>query len=344
MPNLKPLPKEYSLLRRRVEETLLLGRQKIEAAKVQTYRHTGELIHEHIARYGSRSEHYGQQVVKKLEEDLGVDMTTLWRCVQFFRSFKILAARRESLSPRLTWAHYRELITIPDEQTRLSFMRRAEKSGWTHRELARKIREEVKSERDFKGNGDTPATVLSSKLIPRRGELYTYRLIELDPLHKDSDDGNLRVDLGFKGHCQLPDPSKGFKAGQIIESVKDKNGGYEVRASEREEADLFTFKARVERVVDGDTLYVDVDQGFGKGEFQYLRLRGIDAPEIDTPEGKKAKAFVERALAKVPCIILTSSRSDKWDRYLADVFYGEGEQEKYLNQVLLDEGLAERWE
>jgi len=122
--------------------------------------------------------------------------------------------------------------------------------------------------------------------------------------------------------------------------------------------------------VDGDTLYVDVDLGFKTGVLQYLRLRGIDAPEIDTPEGKKARDFVVRELAKVPYIILTSSRSDKYDRYLADVFYlplknsredkrnapasperasrgvwfGEGEDEKYLNQVLLDEGLAQRWE
>lgn len=106
-------------------------------------------------------------------------------------------------------------------------------------------------------------------------------------------------------------------------------------------------------MVDADTLYVDIDQGFGKGEFQYLRLRGIDAPE-----GKKTKAFVERTLAKVPYIILTSSRSDKWDRYLADVWcsvQGQGSSSQgpgprppdpgsdiYLNQELLDRGHAVR--
>jgi len=61
-------------------------------------------------------------------------------------------------------------------------------------------------------------------------------------------------------------------------------------------------------------------------------------------EGKKAIAFVERKLTKVPYIILTSSRSDKYDRYLADVYYGEGEEEKCLNEVLLDEGHAQRME
>ena len=79
--------------------------------------------------------------------------------------------------------------------------------------------------------------------------------------------------------------------------------------------------------------------GFKSRILHYLRLRGIDAPEIDTPEGKKSKKFVERELSQVNHIILTSSRSDKYGRYLADVFYGEGDGQ-FLNQRLLDEGLA----
>ena len=183
MPNITTLPKEYSLLRRKVEETLLLGQQRIEAAKVQTYWQTGKLIHEHILRYESRAEHYGNQVIEKLAEDLEVSKSILWYCVQFARTFKILDAHRESLSS-LSWMHFRKLMTIPDEQTRISFARRAQKSGWGYRELARKIREEVKDERDVGGNGGARPAPLPSKLIPRRGELYTYRLIELDPARK----------------------------------------------------------------------------------------------------------------------------------------------------------------
>ncbi|MBI4710958.1 MAG: thermonuclease family protein [Candidatus Omnitrophica bacterium] len=40
-------------------------------------------------------------------------------------------------------------------------------------------------------------------------------------------------------------------------------------------------------------------------------------------------------------IILTSSRSDKYDRYLADVFYTDKDgKEQYLNNLLLEAGLA----
>ncbi|MDZ4241510.1 MAG: DUF1016 N-terminal domain-containing protein, partial [Candidatus Omnitrophota bacterium] len=96
MPTSSVIPSDYPALRRKVEETLLLGQSRIEQAKVQTYWQTGKLINEHILRHESRSEHYGQEVVEKLSEDLTISVSTLWRCVQFARSFKILAARRES--------------------------------------------------------------------------------------------------------------------------------------------------------------------------------------------------------------------------------------------------------
>lgn len=324
------LSKEYPALRKKVEETLLLGQRKIEQAKVQIYWQTGKLIQQHLARYKTRSDRYGEQVIAQLSEDLDVSRDVLWRCLKFAESFKIVVAPPQS---SLSWTHFTKLITVHDEQTRLSLLRRAEKSHWTSDELARKIDQEVKEHRSI-GNGKSARSVQPSspKLIPRKGEVYTYVFYQL-------------IDLGFKIHQQLPQNAPGnLKPGQIIETIKNKDGDYEVRRSTHREADLFTYKANVVRVVDGDTLYVDIDLGFKTGVFQYLRLRGIDAPELGTPEGKKAKAFVERELARVPYIILTSSRSDKYDRYLADVWYGgETGDENYLNQRLLDEGLAERW-
>ncbi len=314
-------------------------------AQVQFAWETGRLIIEE-EQNGTMRAQYGKELLPKLSRSLtkkygpGFSENVLLRMRQFF-----LLNRIPPTSVELDWSDYVELLPVKDEKTRKRLERRILKEVLNTveiRQLVREIRDLPK-----------PARLSYAKLIPRRGELYTYRLIGLEPVHKDAGTSaeNLRVDLGFKGHCQLPGPAKGLKAGQIIESIKDNSGNYEVRPSQRKEADLFTFKARVERVVDGDTLYVDVDQGFGKGEFQYLRLRGIDAPEIDTPEGKKAKAFVERSLAKVPYIILTSSRSDKWDRYLADVWIPATsdqrlatEKDIYLNQLLLDEGHAERWE
>ena len=185
MPN--PLtPNTYSALRKAVHDTLLLGQREIEKAKVQTYWRTGKLISDHLLNHDSRSDHYGMQVVEKLSNDLEVSTTTLWRCVQFARAFKILATSRESFPAQLTWSHYVELVKVPDEETRLSLLRRAEEGDWTARELAQKIQQEVRPD-DAPGES-APAPV---QLVPRRGKLYTYRLV-------GGSGGKFAVDVGFK--------------------------------------------------------------------------------------------------------------------------------------------------
>jgi len=324
----------YPSLRKQVEEALLLGRREIEKAKVHTYWRAGKLIADHISQYGSRSEHYGNQVTHKLAKDLEVSSSVLWRCLKFAQSFEIVAGRPQSLPENLSWSHYRELITVPDKETRIALMRRAEKSNWNAEELAQKIRQEV---RDFsEGEAVGPRII---KLSPKKGILYTYRLIAPDSAHKDEDTDRLWIDLGFQVHRQMPENAKGFRDGALIETKWEEEEGYSIHASKRTEGDLFTYKAFIERVVDSDTLIVKIDLGFETRIREYLRLRGIDAPETDTAEGKRAREFVVKELAKVDHVILTSTRSDKYGRYLADVFYGP-EDGVHLNQKLLDEGLA----
>ena len=76
---------------------------------------------------------------------------------------------------------------------------------------------------------------------------------------------------------------------------------------------------------------------------QKLRLRGIDCPEIKTPEGKAAKKFVESVLSKVPYLTVLSHKNDKYDRYEADVFFTDRHgKEIYLNNLLLETGHAVR--
>ena len=49
--------KDYPALKRRVQETLLLGQKKIEEARVETYWQTGKLIDDHIRSYGGHLDH-----------------------------------------------------------------------------------------------------------------------------------------------------------------------------------------------------------------------------------------------------------------------------------------------
>jgi endonuclease YncB( thermonuclease family) len=119
----------------------------------------------------------------------------------------------------------------------------------------------------------------------------------------------------------------------------------------------------VDRVIDGDTLKVIIDVGFpgpsgaqaGTGGivvYDKLRLRGINCPELGTPDGDKAKRYVEKLLPPGSRIILKSHKSgvDKYGRFVVDTFYKTGCDDAeeiiasgtYLNQELLDEGYAVR--
>ena len=134
-----------------------------------------------------------------------------------------------------------------------------------------------------------------------------------------------------------------LRAGDIAVSEWVEGDTYRLtKAPDKTAASLFTYYAYIERVVDADTLFVQVDLGFGWTTRQYLRLRGIDAPEVDTPEGKRAKRFVESELSKVSYVTIASTKSDKYDRYLADVFYETKSGEPFLNNRLLEECLAVR--
>ena len=100
----------------------------------------------------------------------------------------------------------------------------------------------------------------------------------------------------------------------------------------------------------GDTLWVIIDCGFKIWVKQKIRLRGINTPSVETQRGIEASKFVAKELKGVPFVIVKSHGRDKYDRYLMDLFYLKGEKNpevvlkngKFLNQVLLDEGQAQR--
>jgi endonuclease YncB( thermonuclease family) len=112
----------------------------------------------------------------------------------------------------------------------------------------------------------------------------------------------------------------------------------------------YTYAVTVERVIDGDTLLVLVDLGFDTVVRERLRLRGINTPELKTPEGDKAKAYVFGFLPPGCPVVIKSHETDDYGRFVADVLYFHLDSSPkeiiesgvYLNQQLLDEGVAVR--
>ena len=121
---------------------------------------------------------------------------------------------------------------------------------------------------------------------------------------------------------------------------------------------LHVYKAIVEKVVDGDTLLVRIDLGFDVWVNQRTRFRGINTAEIirngvpagDAPDrAEQAKLFVEEKLKGVEFVVIKSYKTDKFGRYVVDLFYHPTIKRKeevyekgfFLNAELLAQGLAD---
>ena len=101
---------------------------------------------------------------------------------------------------------------------------------------------------------------------------------------------------------------------------------------------VWTVPAKVVRVVDGDTLILDLDQGWRQWRIgERCRLSGINAPEAGTPEGVLARAFVEHVIGMKSDVTFVSRALDKYGRPLGVVRLSDG---RILNDLILSAGHA----
>lgn len=108
---------------------------------------------------------------------------------------------------------------------------------------------------------------------------------------------------------------------------------------------IWEYLARVDRVVDGDTVWLDVDLGFRHRALIDFRLYAINAPETvgaTRPAGLAAKAELERLLRLGPLRIVTfkADRTDKYGRWLATLFVETATGSLDVNAQLVRDGFA----
>lgn len=339
----------YASLLGEVRKTLALGHKRakeaVEREKVRTSWGIGKLIHEHILLHKERAK-YGEQVLKRLSDDLRISLTEIRYMTEFARTYPIHPPAGE-----LSWAHYRELLAINDNEGRKTVAKKAAQEKWTRGTLRREI-----GKLKVKNPKALSASLAEELLTPLKGKLNTYRIVpDIEP-----SSGRLYIDLGFANYLELSEKyRKVFHAGEVVLSKGTKNG-YSLHPSQSTLHDvpvrdakistgrtqatgsecLFTYQVRVLDITDGDTFWAVVDLGFGVFTKQHLRLRGLDAPEAVTRDGQEARKFLERELKGTSQIVITSTKSDKYDRYLVDVFYVKKNREEFLNNRLLQAGLA----
>ena len=361
----------YKTLVKKIQSELTELDFFIRRRTAEGYWRIGKFIDEHILEHKDKAD-YGTYVLSRLGEDVNRDKSLLARALKFYRIYPIVADR-----PQLSWDHYKRLITVQDEDRREKFEKLAVQKEWSAEELYEAIRlDRVNVEEPEIKPGNT-----AKKLTVTRARLYTYQILEPGYIH--SAEEMLTINLGFNFLIHTEIKGLRLKAGDLIESVKLSDEEilnadsrkfnadlrryqYSFKHSDAKPRELYTYKAFVERVVDADTIWLIIDLGFSSWSRQKVRLRGIDAPELSTKEGIKAKQFVEAKLKEVEFVVVKTYKSDKYDRYLTDVFYppleprrvGSPEELRracstgqpdpfavlesgtFLNQELLDLGLA----
>jgi endonuclease YncB( thermonuclease family) len=334
---LTTVPKTYAELLRAVQRVLFTGQREIEIAWVRTYHETGRLIQEHILLNKDRAD-YGAKVYRRLARDTGASERKLYECAQFYRRIPILRS-----GAKFNWASYRVLCQVAEPAQRLALMKEAEKAGWNAVQIIERVRA-LNATLDV-ASTSAPAQPASDLLTPKRGIVRRYRVLAQEDGFGPAGADGLCVDLGFKLYLPLsPAQSRYRAAGEIVRVDAE---GVVWAVADGKPTDLFTYEVAVRRVIDGDTLEIGVALPHLTLRVK-LRLRGLDCPEIATPEGKVAKRVVEALVRDAQSVTIYSSKPDKYDRYLADVFFKRGDgTEIFLNNHLLENGHAERkdaWE
>jgi micrococcal nuclease len=104
---------------------------------------------------------------------------------------------------------------------------------------------------------------------------------------------------------------------------------------------------KVSKVVDGDTIDVDIDLGFDISFTSRVRLAGIDTPESRTSDkaekslGLESKAYLKSAIEAAKTVVIKTEKmdsSEKYGRILGWVFLDGSDVS--INQKMIDDGYA----
>lgn len=95
---------------------------------------------------------------------------------------------------------------------------------------------------------------------------------------------------------------------------------------------MYVYRAKILRVVDGDTVDAEVDLGFHTKVTMKLRLYGINAPEVGTAAGIEAKEVLKSQIEGLVATITTlRDKQEKYGRYLAVIETEGGKDGAKLN-------------
>lgn len=104
--------------------------------------------------------------------------------------------------------------------------------------------------------------------------------------------------------------------------------------------ELYNFKAELIRILDGDTIEVNIDLAFKMFHRRTIRLLGFDAAETRTKDmnekakGMEQKFWMQAEMSQHKHLIVQTVKMDNFGRYLGWVFDPEGNN---INNKFIDE-------
>lgn len=109
---------------------------------------------------------------------------------------------------------------------------------------------------------------------------------------------------------------------------------------------IYTYKAKLVRVIDGDTVDLEIDVGFHMKATQRCRLYGIDTLELDDKEeivrgqARIAKDYTETYLTGKTLLVKTE-KTDSFGRWIAMIWAPDSHgKQQFFNALLVKEGYA----
>ncbi|MEK6614556.1 MAG: PDDEXK nuclease domain-containing protein [Bacteroidota bacterium] len=151
---------QYQVLVKNIGGMVEAGREtayrSINNVLLKTYWEIGRLIVE-FEQQGKEKAEYGRELLKKLSRDLklkhgkGFSISNL----QYFRLFYLHYPIYQTLSGKLSWSHYTELLAVSSDLARGFYEKQSINESWSVRELHRQINsmlfERIALSKDKKG-------------------------------------------------------------------------------------------------------------------------------------------------------------------------------------------------
>ena len=108
---------------------------------------------------------------------------------------------------------------------------------------------------------------------------------------------------------------------------------------------MYQYKIKtIKKIVDGDTIDVDIDLGFGVTYSHRVRLKGVNTAETKTSnleekaKGLVAKEWLKKELSREGEWIIETTKEDKYGRILGTLYF-VGDPVT-INERMLNEGIA----